>query len=106
MPPLINTLLVILFFFYHISLKGVHQGRKRNLAHIKNKKIENLCADLIEKLEHNWLNSLGYNEWLITPIGFAYTNLAVVSDFLSGSCSQFSSRNKTVLPEENRAVSF
>ena len=60
---------------------------------------------MIGKLEQNWLSSSGYNEWLRNPIEFAYTTRAVVSDFLSSSCSQFSSRNKTVLPE-NRAVSF
>lgn len=68
--------------------------------------LKKFCTDLIGKLEQNWLNTLGYNEWLRDPIEFAYTNLAVVADFLSGSCSQFSSRNETVLPEENRAVSF
>lgn len=54
------------------------------------------------KFKQNYLNSLGYNEQLKNPIRFANTNLAVVSDFLSGSCSKLSSRNKTVLPEENR----
>lgn len=65
-----------------------------------------ICTDLIGKLEQNELHSLGYNEWPRNPIGFAHTNLAVVSDFLSNSCSQFSSRSTSVLPEVNRAVSF
>lgn len=58
------------------------------------------------KFKQNYLNSLGYNQQLKNPIRFANTNLAVVSDFLSGSCSRFSSRNKTVLPEENRVCLF
>lgn len=94
--------LYVIFISYYIAWKVFHRGenktKQKTLAHMK-------------KIPH-WfepakrLSSLDHNEGLRNPIGFARTNLDVVSDFLSGSRSQFSSRNKTVLPGENKAMSF
>lgn len=101
--PLLASSWVLLLFLNHIAWKVFHRDKKKICKLIWKKKI---CTDLIGKLEQNELHSLGYNEWPRNPIGFAHTNLAVVSDFLSNSCSQFSSRSTSVLPEANRAVSF